>query len=144
MEETTKEYSNGEITVLWKPKKCIHAGECVKRLPEVYNPDKRPWISVENASTEELRNQIEACPSGALTYRMEGQDSSNDSDQKSSEQTKVEVVENGPLLVHGLLLVTDSRGNEEKKKRTTAFCRCGASNNKPYCDGEHNQIEFKG
>jgi len=67
--ETTKEYKNGNLTVVWKPKMCIHAGVCVKTLPEVYNPKATPWITCENASTEALKSQIDACPSGALTYR---------------------------------------------------------------------------
>lgn len=63
-----KEYSNGEITIKWQPKKCQHAGVCVKTLPKVYNPRAKPWIAIENASTEALINQINQCPSGALSY----------------------------------------------------------------------------
>lgn len=66
--EIKKEYSNSEITVVWKPKLCIHAAECVKALPEVYDPKASPWISIENATTEELKEQIGKCPSGALSY----------------------------------------------------------------------------
>lgn len=66
-----KEYSNGEITIVWDSSKCVHAGVCVKMLPKVYNPKARPWITIENATTEELKKQINACPSGALTYRLE-------------------------------------------------------------------------
>ena len=66
----THEYNAGEITVLWKPKVCIHAGVCVKMLPKVYNPKDRPWIKTENATAEELKNQIEHCPSGALSYKL--------------------------------------------------------------------------
>lgn len=139
-EEIVKEYSNGELTVVWKPKLCIHAGECVKALPNVYNPDEKPWIKAENASTTELKDQIAKCPSGALSYYMnDGKDQ-----QAHILQTKVEVRENGPLLVYGTLHVTDKDGNEEVKNQTTAFCRCGASNNKPYCDGSHIKAEFKG
>lgn len=68
--EIVKEYSNGELTVLWKPAKCIHAAECVKSLPEVYNPAEKPWIKAENASTQALKDQIAKCPSGALSYRL--------------------------------------------------------------------------
>jgi uncharacterized Fe-S cluster protein YjdI len=68
--EKTKEYSNGEITVVWKPNKCIHAEFCVNTLPKVYKPGERPWIQPENASTDELKAQIDTCPSGALTYKL--------------------------------------------------------------------------
>jgi len=67
--EKVKAYPKGDFTVIWKPKKCIHAGECVKRLPQVYNPKARPWITPENASIEALKTQIDACPSGALSYK---------------------------------------------------------------------------
>lgn len=63
-----KEYSNGEITIKWKPKVCQHAAVCVKTLPQVYNPKASPWITIENASTEELKTQIAQCPSGALSF----------------------------------------------------------------------------
>jgi uncharacterized Fe-S cluster protein YjdI len=66
--ELKKEYTNGEITITWKPGTCIHAGECVKNLPKVYKPNENPWIKMENATTEELKNQINKCPSGALSY----------------------------------------------------------------------------
>ena len=59
-------------------------------------------------------------------------------------ETKVEVLENGPLLVYGTLKVTDKDGNSENKSKTTAFCRCGASGNKPYCDGSHISAGFEG
>lgn len=62
-------YSNAEITVVWKPKLCEHAGICVKLLPKVYNPKARPWIQPENATSEELINQVSKCPSGALSIK---------------------------------------------------------------------------
>lgn len=69
--EVKKEYTNGEITIIWQPKLCTHAAECVKALPRVYNPKARPWIKIENATTEQLKDQIGRCPSGALSFREE-------------------------------------------------------------------------
>lgn len=65
-----KEYSNGELTIIWQPEICIHSGICVQTLPQVYNPKERPWIKIENATTDELIAQINKCPSGALSYRL--------------------------------------------------------------------------
>jgi uncharacterized Fe-S cluster protein YjdI len=62
------EYTNSEITIVWKPNSCIHAAVCVNALPKVYSPRARPWLTIENASTEELKKQIGACPSGALSF----------------------------------------------------------------------------
>lgn len=64
-----KEYSNGEITILWRPDLCQHSGICVKMLPKVYRPKERPWIQIENATSSELINQVAQCPSGALNMK---------------------------------------------------------------------------
>ncbi|VAW20902.1 hypothetical protein MNBD_BACTEROID01-1584 [hydrothermal vent metagenome] len=136
--EKIKEYTNGEITILWEPAKCIHAGECVKALPKVYDPKAKPWIKIENATTDELKSQINKCPSAALSYK---ENKSEDS-KITTYETKIEVLENGPLLIYGTLKITDKNGNQEQKNKTTAFCRCGASENKPYCDGAHTKINF--
>lgn len=63
-------HPNGEITVIWKPELCTHAGVCVRTLPQVYKPRERPWCSPENAETLALIHQIEKCPSGALGYEL--------------------------------------------------------------------------
>jgi len=66
--EAVKTYTNGEITIVWEPGKCTHSGMCVKSLPQVYNPQAKPWIRFENATTEQLKAQLDKCPSGALSY----------------------------------------------------------------------------
>lgn len=68
--EKTMEYTNGELTIIWKPEICQHAGVCVKMLPNVYRPKERPWVRPELATTELLIEQISKCPSGALTYKF--------------------------------------------------------------------------
>lgn len=75
MEEKIIRYPhpNGEITVLWIPERCAHAAVCVKSLPNVYHPKDKPWITVQNASTAELIEQIKHCPSGALQYELKKQ-----------------------------------------------------------------------
>lgn len=66
----THTHKNGDFTIIWQPKKCIHSAICVKMLPQVYKPNEKPWITAENASPEELKYQIEKCPSGALSYQF--------------------------------------------------------------------------
>lgn len=65
----THEYTNGEVTILWKPSLCAHAGVCVKMLPNVYNPKNRPWIVPENATSNQIIEQVNKCPSGALSIK---------------------------------------------------------------------------
>lgn len=68
-----KEYSNGEITVVWKSGKCMHSGNCVRNLSAVFNPKERPWIRMNNSSTTEIISAVEKCPSGALTFIHNGE-----------------------------------------------------------------------
>ncbi|MBS1758811.1 MAG: (4Fe-4S)-binding protein [Bacteroidetes bacterium] len=64
-----KEYTNGEVTIVWKPELCQHSGICVKMLPKVYHPKERPWIKPEHAKSEEIIYQVSMCPSGALSIK---------------------------------------------------------------------------
>jgi uncharacterized Fe-S cluster protein YjdI len=66
-----KEYSNGEITIIWQPGLCIHSGVCVRTLPKVYDPRLHPWVKPENATTQELLEQVAKCPSGALSIKAQ-------------------------------------------------------------------------
>jgi len=68
MSEFEKAYTNGEIMVLWKPGVCIHSGKCVQGLGEVFNTNARPWISMSGSNTQRIIQQVEQCPSGALSY----------------------------------------------------------------------------
>lgn len=134
-----KEYTNDETTVVWEAGKCIHSAICAKGLPKVFRPRLRPWIKMDEAETDAIINQVKLCPSGALRYYM-----NNEEEATATTKTKVEVLENGPLLVHGALKVIGKGVDEVEKNKTTAFCRCGESDNKPYCDGAHVKIGFKG
>ena len=68
----TKQYSNGEITVVWQSLKCIHSGNCIKNLPAVFKPKSHPLINVENATTVEIVSTVAKCPSGALSIMESG------------------------------------------------------------------------
>jgi len=142
--EIIKKYSNGEVTIVWKPSTCIHSTLCWKGeagLPEVFNPRVKPWIKPEGASTEKIVEHVKKCPSGALSFFYNEQ-----AEIKSELNTeiKIEAVLNGPLLVYGNILVKDSKGKETKRSNVTALCRCGKSENKPYCDGNHIKHNFEG
>lgn len=65
-DDITKRYSNGEITVVWKPDLCIHSGACARGLPQVFSPRRRPWIILDGFDSETIVRQVERCPSGAL------------------------------------------------------------------------------
>jgi uncharacterized Fe-S cluster protein YjdI len=143
MKDITKKYTNGEVTIVWKPSECIHSGICFRGLHEVFDPRKRPWVTPEFSSTDKIVEQIKKCPSGALSYYL-NRDVADDTKVEVESETIVETILNGPLMVYGNVSVKDSTGNVTKKNNATAFCRCGSSSNKPYCDGSHKKIGFVG
>lgn len=68
-DQNIKEYSNGEVTILWDASKCIHSANCVKNLPEVFKPKEKPWVQMENSTSENIISTVNKCPSGALSMK---------------------------------------------------------------------------
>lgn len=141
MSEKVKEYTNGEVTVVWKPERCFHSAKCVKGLPEVFKPKEKPWIKIDQASTEEIVDQCSKCPSGALSTYMNDEGKPQES---SNSNNKAQCMPNGPLMVQGDWEIEKADGSTETKSGPIAFCRCGASNSKPFCDGTHSKVDFEG
>ncbi len=144
MAETAKEYSNGEITIVWQQHKCIHSGKCVRGLPGVFKPQERPWISIKNADTPHLIETVDTCPSGALTWKKVDEDSGSEVEKAIESSTQLSVLADGPILIKGNFEIVDSEGKTIECNDSVALCRCGASENKPFCDGKHKKIGFKG
>jgi uncharacterized Fe-S cluster protein YjdI len=150
MPVTTHKYTNGEVTVVWKPDTCIHSAICFKGLQEVFNPQKRPWINMEGSTTEKIIEQVRKCPSGALSYFINETNQATSAGEESkviaeaAQITTIEVSVNGPYLIKTECIIKHSNGTEEVKKGTIALCRCGQSANKPYCDGMHRKVGFEG
>lgn len=139
-EDAIREYSNGEVTVVWQQGKCMHSGICVAGLGRVFNPRRRPWVDLSQATTEAIIATVNDCPSGALSIKRTQAEAATTSE---AEQV-VEVMPNGPLLVYGNVTVKRPDGAETKHHKVTAFCRCGNSANKPFCDGSHKKVGFTG
>lgn len=148
MDKSDRQYTNGEITVFWQPKKCIHATTCYRELIEVFNPRKRPWVNMDGASTEEIIRVVKLCPTQALSFSYNKD--LTERIQKQPENGAVEkvvearIMEDGPLILWGEFKIFDTEGNELKKMKMVSLCRCGASNNLPYCDGTHRKIGYIG
>lgn len=70
MQGVKKQYTNGDVTIIWQPELCIHSGNCVRGLPSVFDYRKRPWIHANGTTTQEIINQVNKCPSGALSFIM--------------------------------------------------------------------------
>lgn len=138
MDSNVKKYDNGEITVVWQPEKCIHSTLCWRGLIEVFNPKRRPWVDIKGAGTDKIIEQVNTCSSGALSYLANDDAAST---EEKEIKTIIETMKNGPLMVYGNITIKKKDGTEEHN--VTAFCRCGASSNKPFCDGSHARIGFK-
>ena len=138
-EDATREYSNGEVTVVWQQNKCMHSGICVAGLGKVFNPRRRPWVDLSQGTTEAIIATVKDCPSGALSLKR-----TDDKPATIEAEQLVEVMPNGPLLVYGNVSVKRPDGSETKHHKVTAFCRCGNSANKPFCDGTHKKVGFTG
>jgi uncharacterized Fe-S cluster protein YjdI len=63
-----KEYTNGDVVIVWQSSKCIHSANCVKNNPDVFHPKEHPWIQPERSTTDKIISTVNLCPSGALTY----------------------------------------------------------------------------
>jgi CDGSH-type Zn-finger protein/uncharacterized Fe-S cluster protein YjdI len=124
------------VTIHFDAKKCIHSRGCVLGYPNVYVPNvKGEWIHPDAASPEEVMHTALNCPSGAI--RVAHNDGSETSDKPPVVNT-LRVRENGPLAVEAELLL---RGARQASPRAT-LCRCGQSQNKPFCDGAHAAAGF--
>lgn len=154
MDENNRDYTNGEITVFWRPKKCIHATTCFRELRSVFNPGRRPWVDMSGAPTEEIIRVVDLCPTKALYYKLnKDMDEENDKknepveevqeeiiNQETETATEIKVMPDGPLVIKGEYKIIGEDGKEIKKMKITSLCRCGQSNNMPFCDGMHRKI----
>jgi len=131
-------YKGDNITILYNTGICCHDGSCTRLLPNVFNPDRKPWILPNEASVEEIIHAIKTCPSGALRYCI----SSGDCETISCEPT-VRVHQNGPLECIGEIDLQDEQGSCPRCENHYTLCRCGKSKNVPFCDGEHYNHPFE-
>jgi CDGSH-type Zn-finger protein/uncharacterized Fe-S cluster protein YjdI len=122
------------VLLRFEGKRCIHSRNCVLGAPDVFLANVQgPWLHPEAVRVDELVAIAEACPSGAITYeRTDG-----GSQERAPKVNVVRIRENGPLAF-GAALDIDGRGTMFR----ATLCRCGASKNKPFCDGSHVAIGF--
>jgi CDGSH-type Zn-finger protein/uncharacterized Fe-S cluster protein YjdI len=133
--ENGVEYIDGErLTLVYEGRRCIHARFCVTGAPQVFLANvKGPWITPDAIPTERLVEIAHACPSGAIRYERRA----GEADETAPPVNLLAVREAGPYAVRGELSVA---GNKSSFHAT--LCRCGASKNKPYCDGSHHEVGF--
>jgi uncharacterized Fe-S cluster protein YjdI len=135
----TREYPSTGITVIWDATRCIHTGRCLRGLPAVFNLDQRPWVDVTAAPPDQIAAVIRRCPTDALRCRP----GPGLAEEQPDSPTTVEPRPNGPLFVRGPINIVNQRGEVLGEETRVALCRCGASDNKPFCDNSHLRINFR-
>jgi CDGSH-type Zn-finger protein/uncharacterized Fe-S cluster protein YjdI len=122
------------VTLRFETKRCIHARHCVLGAPEVFLANVQgPWLHPEATTPERIAEVAHACPSGAITYlRKDG-----GAPESAPKVNVSRIRENGPLAIHADV---ELEGHGALFRAT--LCRCGASKNKPFCDGSHQAAGF--
>jgi uncharacterized Fe-S cluster protein YjdI len=138
-ERHVKDYATDEIVVEWEPRLCYHSSNCVRALPQVFDRDRRPWVKADAATADEVEAAVARCPSGALRTRRVGVVAA-----KREQPLELRASADGPLLVSGGVRVEAADGTVLYEGEKVALCRCGQSGNKPFCDGTHKTVGFKG
>jgi len=151
-----RDYTNGEITVFWKPDECIHATICFMKLRKVFDPTKRPWVNMNAAPTDDIIRICDECPTDALTWKFNNELTEEEVERSMNRPKTAEkvptapvaaelvIVANGPAILKGEFNVRKGTGEKIEASKHVAFCRCAGSKNQPFCDGSHLVNGFKG
>jgi len=137
-EDRRHDYTGKDITVHDNRGICSHAGLCSEGLSAVFQLEHEPWIDPDAAPAEEIIAIVKSCPSGALSYSVDGKEQ-----RDQAREPAIRVSKNGPYLVTGGPDLVDVDRVEGASTEHFTLCRCGASKNKPFCDGSHWSIRFE-
>ena len=131
-------YEGKGITIHDNRGVCSHMGHCTDNLPSVFQMDVEPWINPDGAEPEKIAKIIRMCPSGALSYSMNGE-----LHKDYPHEPEVFVGRDRSYNVVGGIRLEDPDGSKPETQDHYTLCRCGGSKNKPFCDGSHWYVEFK-
>jgi len=139
-------YDGVQVTVLDNRGICAHSGFCTDRLNTVFHLGAEPFVTPSGGRMDEIINRVRDCPSGALSYAIDGREAREQVDQATREPG-IEVSKDGPYRVTGGIPLTDPDGNPEPRAvgastEHYSLCRCGQSQNKPFCSGMHWYVNF--
>ena len=137
LENKQDDYVGQKITIHDNRSICAHAGICTDDLSAVFRMKQEPWIDPDAADVEAIIAVIQNCPSGALSYTVENNDAAVQNTVAS-----IFIAPNGPYVVSDCPDLQGTDWREGASKNQYTLCRCGASKNKPFCDGSHWGVEF--
>ncbi len=155
-----RDYEGDGIVVHWDSRLCMHSARCFGALPHVFRPSEQPWIRLDADGADAIAAAIDLCPSGALRYTRTdprtdphpapaGQLEENPAMTADPAQepatpapAQLTVYPDGPNVLVGRVEIRNGAGELIKAVDRVALCRCGHSENKPFCDSSHKRLGF--
>ena len=141
-------YPGQQVTIFDNRGICQHSGLCTDRLPTVFRTDAEPFVAPSGGRMDEIVRAVRDCPSGALSLAFDGAEARDLADWHGQREAAIEVTQDGPYRVTGGIGLTDATGADVPRaagssREHYALCRCGHSQNKPFCSGMHWYVEFR-
>ena len=141
-------YAGQQVAILDNRGTCQHSGYCTDRLPTVFHLGAEPFVTPSGGRMDEIIRAVRDCPSGALSYALDGREAREQVDFGSTREPGIEVSRDGPYRITGGIALTGTDGTRESRNAGAssehyALCRCGHSQNKPFCSGMHWHVEFR-
>lgn len=131
-------YPGPGITIHDNRSICAHAAHCTDGAPAVFKYGEKPWIDPAGAPAAAIAETIRRCPSGALSYAVD-----DETGPTFEGPPRIAVTKDGPYAVQGNCELVEARWAQGAPRDRYTLCRCGASKNKPFCDGSHFDAGFK-
>ncbi len=140
-------YVGQQVTVIDNRGTCQHSGFCTDRLPTVFRTNTEPFVAPSGGRMDEIVRAVRDCPSGALSYAIDGIEARPDVDWHDKREPTIDISKDGPYRVTGSIALRDDAGsdvtqNDAASREHYALCRCGHSKNKPFCSGMHWNVGF--
>lgn len=132
-------YPGEKLDVVWDGRLCIHIAECGKAQGELFVGGRKPWCQPDLVDSDEVKNVVERCPSGALYYEVKDGSGAESADTENT----LSVIYNGPYYLRGDLDIEGATDDMPGVKYRAALCRCGLSKIKPFCDNSHEAGGFQ-
>ena len=141
-------YVGQQLTILDNRGTCQHSGLCTERLATVFRSREAPFVAPSGGRMDEIIRAVRDCPSGALSFAIDDVEARADVDHHDTREPTIEVSKDGPYRITGGIQLVDHEGEETLRNQGAsrehyALCRCGHSQNKPFCSGMHYYVEFK-
>ena len=141
-------YPGQQVTVFDNRGICQHSGFCTDRLATVFRSGQEPFVAPSGGRMDEIIRAVRDCPSGALSYAFGGIEARGHVDWDHSRQPSIEITKDGPYRITGGIALTAPDGGPVARNRGSslehyALCRCGQSQNKPFCSGMHWYVQFR-